>query len=82
MGSLFRSESMSLSQLFLQSEAAYNTISELGEIGLVQFRDVRQLLRGFFDEFITADNTPTLGLVSRYWHPIDLILSSTLPCHV
>jgi V-type H+-transporting ATPase subunit a len=40
MGSLFRSESMSLSQLFLQSEAAYNTISELGEIGLVQFRDV------------------------------------------
>lgn len=41
MGSLFRSETLSLCQLFLQSEAAYNTIAELGELGLVQFRDVR-----------------------------------------
>lgn len=40
MGSLFRSETLSLCQLFLQSEAAYNTIAELGELGLVQFRDV------------------------------------------
>lgn len=43
MGSLFRSESMSLCQLFVQSEAAYNSIAELGEEGLVQFRDVSQL---------------------------------------
>jgi V-type H+-transporting ATPase subunit a len=40
MGSLLRSESMSLCQLFLQSEAAYNCVSELGELGLTQFRDV------------------------------------------
>lgn len=40
MGSLFRSEDLTLCQLFLQSEAAYNTIAELGELGLVQFRDV------------------------------------------
>lgn len=31
---------MTLCQLFLQSEAAYSCVSELGELGLVQFRDV------------------------------------------
>ena len=40
MGSLLRSEEMYLCQLFLQSEDAYNCISELGELGLTQFRDV------------------------------------------
>jgi len=40
MGSLFRSAEMTLCQLFLQSEAAYACVSELGELGLVQFRDV------------------------------------------
>lgn len=39
-GSLFRSEEMSLCQIFLQSEAAYACISQLGELGLVQFKDV------------------------------------------
>lgn len=40
MGSLYRSEEVTLGQLFLQSEAAYACVSELGELGLVQFRDV------------------------------------------
>ena len=40
MGSLFRSEQMTLAQLFLQSEAAYACVRELGELGKVQFRDV------------------------------------------
>lgn len=40
MGSLFRSEEMCKAQLYLQSEAAYACVSELGELGLVQFRDV------------------------------------------
>ena len=31
---------MALCQLFLQSEAAYACVSELGELGLVQFRDL------------------------------------------
>lgn len=31
---------MTLAQLFLQSEAAYCCVSELGELGKVQFRDV------------------------------------------
>lgn len=34
---------MTLCQLFLQSEAAYACVSELGELGLVQFRDVSNL---------------------------------------
>lgn len=42
MGELFRSEEMTLAQLFLQSEAAYCCVSELGELGMVQFRDVSQ----------------------------------------
>lgn len=40
MGSIFRSEEVTLAQLFLQSEAAYATVRELGELGRVQFRDV------------------------------------------
>ena len=31
---------MTLCQLFLQAEAAYACVSELGGLGLVQFRDV------------------------------------------
>lgn len=37
---IYRSEQMCLAQLFLQSEAAYQCVAELGELGLVQFRDV------------------------------------------
>lgn len=40
MGAMFRSEEMALAQLFIQPEAAYQSISELGEAGTVQFRDV------------------------------------------
>lgn len=43
MGSLFRSEEVCLAQLFLQSGSAYECISELGELGLVEFRDVRTI---------------------------------------
>ena len=41
MGELFRSQDMSLVQLFLQAEAAHATMSQLGELELVQFKDVR-----------------------------------------
>lgn len=40
MGAMFRSEEMALCQLFIQPEAAYTSVSELGESGTVQFRDV------------------------------------------
>jgi V-type H+-transporting ATPase subunit a len=40
MGELWRSEEMQLMQLFVQIEAAHDTVDELGKVGLVQFRDV------------------------------------------
>lgn len=40
MGEMFRSDTMALCQLYLQPESAYTTLSELGELGIVQFRDV------------------------------------------
>ena len=40
MGAMFRSEEMALCQMFIQPEAIYLSISELGETGTVQFRDV------------------------------------------
>ena len=40
MGSLFRSEEMTLCLLYLQSETAYACVAELGEMGVVQFKDV------------------------------------------
>lgn len=46
MGAMFRSEEMILAQIFIQPEAAYHTISELGEIGAVQFRDVSKIFTG------------------------------------
>uniref|UniRef100_A0A6E8VGZ6 V-type proton ATPase subunit a n=1 Tax=Anopheles coluzzii TaxID=1518534 RepID=A0A6E8VGZ6_ANOCL len=52
MGSLFRSEEMSLCQLFLQSEAAYACVSELGELGLVQFRDLNPDVNAFQRKFV------------------------------
>jgi len=51
-GSLFRSEEMSLCQLFLQSEAAYGCVSELGELGLVQFRDLNPETNAFQRKFV------------------------------
>ena len=40
MGSLYRSEEMKLINLFVQPEAAFNCINDLGEAGMVQFKDV------------------------------------------
>lgn len=46
MGTLFRSQDMQLIQIFVQLEAAHDTIDELGKIGLVEFRDViKKLLK-------------------------------------
>uniref|UniRef100_A0A673CFU3 V-type proton ATPase subunit a n=1 Tax=Sphaeramia orbicularis TaxID=375764 RepID=A0A673CFU3_9TELE len=47
MGSLLRSEEMCLAQLFLQSGSAYDCISELGELGLVEFRDLNPTVNAF-----------------------------------
>lgn len=50
---MFRSEEMSLAQLFIQPEAAYFVISELGETGTVQFRDLNENVNAFQKKFVT-----------------------------
>lgn len=44
MGELWRSEEMQLVQLYVQIEAAHDTVDALGELGLIQFRDVCNML--------------------------------------
>jgi len=51
-GSLFRSELMSRCQLYLPPEAAYNCVSELGELGLVQFVDLNPDVSNFQRQFV------------------------------
>jgi len=48
MGQLFRSEEMQLVQLFMSLEAARDTVDELGELGIIQFKDVRTRPRLYF----------------------------------
>lgn len=52
MGSLFRGEELCLAQLFLQSGSAYDCISELGETGLVEFRDLNPSVNSFQRKFV------------------------------
>ncbi|XP_048875565.1 V-type proton ATPase 116 kDa subunit a 2 [Brienomyrus brachyistius] len=52
MGSPFRSEEMCLAQLFLQSGSAYDCISELGELALVEFRDLNPTVSSFQRKFV------------------------------
>lgn len=49
---MFRSEEVCLVQLFLQSGSAYNCVSELGELGLVEFRDLNPNVNAFQRKFI------------------------------
>jgi hypothetical protein len=39
---LFRSEAMQLVQLIIPMESAHHTVSYLGDLGLIQFKDVRK----------------------------------------
>ncbi|XP_037691993.1 V-type proton ATPase 116 kDa subunit a [Choloepus didactylus] len=52
MASVFRSEEMCLTQLFLQAEAAYCCVAELGELGLVQFKDLNTNVNNFQRKFV------------------------------
>ncbi|XP_004462195.1 V-type proton ATPase 116 kDa subunit a 4 isoform X2 [Dasypus novemcinctus] len=52
MVSVFRSEEMCLTQLFLQPEAAYCCVAELGELGLVQFKDLNMNVNNFQRKFV------------------------------
>ncbi|KAG9296066.1 hypothetical protein G9A89_011918 [Geosiphon pyriformis] len=50
--SLFRSDEMSLIQLFIPSETASPTVAELGELGLIQFRDLNSDVNAFQRAFV------------------------------
>ncbi|KAI7904283.1 V-type ATPase, V0 complex, 116kDa subunit family [Cokeromyces recurvatus] len=49
---LFRSEEMSLVQLFIPAEIAHACIAELGELGKVQFRDLNSNVNAFQRIFV------------------------------
>eukprot|EP00164_Ancoracysta_twista_P002911 GFYU01003875.1.p1 GENE.GFYU01003875.1~~GFYU01003875.1.p1 ORF type:complete len:789 (-),score=277.14 GFYU01003875.1:293-2659(-) len=49
----FRSEEMQLLQLFVQSEAAHDTVDELGKLGLMQFKDMNPAVNAFQRAFVT-----------------------------
>uniref|UniRef100_A0A1A9WZJ6 V-type proton ATPase subunit a n=1 Tax=Glossina brevipalpis TaxID=37001 RepID=A0A1A9WZJ6_9MUSC len=53
MGDMFRSEEMALCQMFIQPEAAYTSVNELGERGCVQFRDLNAEVNAFQRKFVT-----------------------------
>jgi V-type H+-transporting ATPase subunit a len=55
---------MSLVQLFVPTEVAHDTVAELGELGNVQFKDVRSILR-----FTTPLLNPTLFCASHQLNP-------------
>lgn len=49
---LFRSASMSLIQLYIPSESVHATVTELGELGNVQFRDLNPDVTPFQRTFV------------------------------
>ncbi|CAI5446224.1 unnamed protein product [Caenorhabditis angaria] len=49
---IYRSEQMCLAQLYLQSDAAYQCVAELGELGLVQFRDLNPDVSSFQRKYV------------------------------
>ncbi|XP_072939413.1 V-type proton ATPase 116 kDa subunit a 1-like [Epargyreus clarus] len=53
MGSMFRSEEMVLCQLFVQPEAAYVSMYELGETGIAQFRDLNPHVNDFQRRYVS-----------------------------
>lgn len=73
MGELFRSEEMTLAQLYLQSESAYCCVSELGEIGMVQFRDVS--CPGFSSSILHCDSLELDYAYYLYFPILSAILS-------
>lgn len=52
MGSMFRSEEVALVQLLLPTASAYNCVSQLGELGLVEFRDLNESVSAFQRRFV------------------------------
>lgn len=60
---------MSLVQLFVPTEVAHDTVAELGELGDVQFKDVR-LLRAV----VISLQTDTIPLVEPYCQSLPTVV--------
>ncbi|XP_048467726.1 V-type proton ATPase 116 kDa subunit a 2-like [Rhincodon typus] len=94
MGSMFRSEEMCLAQLFLQAASAYDCVSELGEAGLVEFRDLNPNVTTFQRKFVSEmrrceEMEKTLGYLLQEIKKADISLMDSdvnpvapLPQHV
>jgi len=52
MGELWRSQEMQLVQLYIQMDAAHDTVDELGKLGLIEFRDLNPHVNAFQRNFI------------------------------
>ncbi|KAG6332183.1 hypothetical protein ID866_6906 [Astraeus odoratus] len=50
--SMFRSEPMSLVQLYIPTEVAHDTVAELGELGNVEFKDLNPTVNPFQRSFV------------------------------
>lgn len=71
---LFRSEEMSLIQLYISVEVAQPTVAELGELGLIQFRDVC-----FFLLYLSRH--PIVALASRVFFSLtNVVVRLVLIC--
>eukprot|EP01129_Flabellula_baltica_P007375 TRINITY_DN2864_c0_g1_i1.p1 TRINITY_DN2864_c0_g1~~TRINITY_DN2864_c0_g1_i1.p1 ORF type:complete len:802 (-),score=173.65 TRINITY_DN2864_c0_g1_i1:27-2432(-) len=53
MGELWRSKEMSMVQILVQLEAAHATVDELGELGLIQFKDLNPHVNAFQRNFVS-----------------------------
>ncbi|KAJ3142638.1 H(+)-transporting V0 sector ATPase subunit a [Physocladia obscura] len=52
MGTLWRSEEMSMVQLYIPMEIAQPTVAEIGELGLIEFRDLNPDVNAFQRTFV------------------------------
>jgi V-type H+-transporting ATPase subunit a len=69
MGDLWRSQPMQLVQLFINLEAAHDTVDELGELGLVQFRDLNPTVNAFQRSWMReVKRTEEMERQLRYFH--------------
>ncbi|KAB1251322.1 V-type proton ATPase 116 kDa subunit a isoform 3 [Camelus dromedarius] len=80
MGSMFRSEEVVLVQLFLPTAAAYTCVSQLGELGLVEFRDLNASVSAFQRRFVVdvrrCEELEKTFMAISWWWPL-----SDLPLH-
>uniref|UniRef100_A0A1I8APV2 V-type proton ATPase subunit a n=1 Tax=Steinernema glaseri TaxID=37863 RepID=A0A1I8APV2_9BILA len=67
MGSLYRSEVMEYFQLYLQADAAFACVSELGELGLCEFKDMNPDANSFQRRFVNeVKRTENMDRILRF----------------